>query len=364
MLQDEAQTATDPQTDLQPEPETTATAAGPLDPVPTDDAPTDSQAAADAEDQDNQLSPEEQAVNKILSQGLINRREAVEMSQRDLVLASGVSADSIRDYELGKYRPSKPTLKAMAKALDVMPLSIGPSATRGLPPTTSEVLRNKRDRPSRVQFLVGLLADHRVSVFARLVGLTVGEVYDLGCSDAQLTVSQLEPISRALPQVRGLWLMEGEGEPLNPALSPPPAPVVASTPVAAPPLEQAPGPQNPPAPYAVASPATPPPPVYADLLAASRQHVAPPQRSFVAAAHGSPQFVPLGEGVVAMLLTTSAGAITGLELLASVGAAQEIRTPSQLAYLMAAMQALLAVATVSSPPAPASAVDTPDADVL
>ncbi len=241
-----------------------------------------------------------------------------------------VTADSIKEYEKGDYRPKQPKLWGLAQALDVMPIVLGPGSTRGgeAPVPTETLLRKKGGRSPRLQRLVGLLtADGRVSTFAEMVGLEVADVYALAASEAQLTEEQLEPFLAALPRVRRSWLMSGEGEPLA-ANAPAAAPVESPVP-----LTTMPGTTIPertlsnvfaPAPLAAPS-------VQALSLA-------------VPSVAGAPMYVQLGQGLVAevdAVLLNGAGAVSGFRLLAGAGIAPALTSTEQVERLFHALAGVL-----------------------
>ena len=124
------------------------------------------------------------------------------------------------------------------------------------------------------------------------------QLYELASAEQKLTDSQLLPISQQLPRW-GYWLLSGEGEPrelLTPAPKPEPAAV-------------------PPAPEA---------PTFPERPEARPQEVA---YGPVAPGGELTRYVPLGEGVVAEVLTGGGGGIAHLRLLAGAGTAPEL-TPA------------------------------------
>ena len=231
-----------------------------------------------------------------------------------------VTADSIKEYERCDYRPKQPKLWGLARALDVMPIVLGP-AMSSAPVPTEELLRRKTSRAPRLQRLVELLTDDgRVSTFAELVGLEPAEVYAVASSEAQLTEEQLEPFLTALPRVRRSWLVRGEGEPLLPATAaaaavPPAAAAVATSPIID---------------------------VFgsAPLAAPSVQ----PLSLAVPAVAGAAMYVPLGLGLVAevdAVLLSGAGAVTGFRLLAGAGIVPALTSEDQLERLFHALRGVL-----------------------
>ena len=152
---------------------------------------------------------------------LARLREARGLSHNKLAALADIAADSIRDYELGKYRPKQPKLWSLAQALDVMPISLGPGSTRGgeAPVPVESLLRKKGSRALRLQRLVELLGGTGlVSGFAQMAGVEPEDVYAVAASEGQLSEEQVESLLGALPQVRRSWLMSGEGAPMLPAL--------------------------------------------------------------------------------------------------------------------------------------------------
>lgn len=158
-------------------------------------------------------------------------REAKGLSHGKLAALAECGAESVRDYEAGKYRPTRKVLWLLAQALDVMPISLGASSTRGEegPEPFDLLMRRKANQTLRLQHLVVLLSDKSVSAFAQLVSMEVEEVYTVASCETKLADGQLDPFLKALPQVRQLWLERGEGEPLQ-AIAPatPSAPTTAS----------------------------------------------------------------------------------------------------------------------------------------
>lgn len=239
-----------------------------------------------------------------------------------------VSADSIKEYERGDYRPKQPKLWGLAQALDVMPIVLGPGSTRGgeAPVPTKVLLRKKGGRAARLQRLVELFTvDGRVSTFADLVSMDVAEVYAVAASDVQLTEEQLEPFLTALPRVRRSWLMSGEGEPLAAIAAP--APVAAHKPVTMP------------EPTAPARASEPPFNAFVPTL------LTVPSVGFlslaVPAVAGAPMYVPLGLGLVAevdAVLLSGAGAVSGFRLLAGAGVVPALTSTDQLERLFHAMR--------------------------
>lgn len=248
-----------------------------------------------------------------------------------------VEVGSIRDYERGKHRPKQPTLWVLAQALDVMPIVLGPSSMREVPPPTDVLLRKKGSRALRLQKLVELLTDDgRVSTFAALAGMEPAEVYAVASSEVQLTEEQLEPFLSALPRVRRAWLVSGQGESL--AVTAVPAPGAATLAVAAPgattPEPVAPGRQErlPDVFY--------PAPQAHPLAAPSGQVLS----LSVPAVAGAPLYVPLGLGLVAevdALLLAGAGAVSGFRLLAGAGVVPALTSAEQLERLFHALRGVL-----------------------
>ena len=50
-------------------------------------------------------------------------------SHNKLAALSDIAADSIREYEQGKYRPKQLKFWRLAKGLDVMPIALGSGST-------------------------------------------------------------------------------------------------------------------------------------------------------------------------------------------------------------------------------------------
>jgi transcriptional regulator with XRE-family HTH domain len=252
-----------------------------------------------------------------------------------------VSADSIKEYERGDYRPKQPKLWGLAQALDVMPIVLGPGSTRGGEPPVpvEQLLCKKPGRAVRLQKLVELLTeDGRVSTFAALVDMQATDVYAVAASEVKLNEEQLEPFLTALPRVRRSWLMSGEGEPLAPVQIAHPAPVAAPVadpaPVTAPPVPAAPGTQERlPDVFYPAHQAHP-------LATPSVQ----PLSLAVPVVAGAPLYVPLGLGLVAevdAVLLGGAGAVSGFRLLAGAGVVPALTSPDQLERLFHALRGVL-----------------------
>lgn len=280
---------------------------------------------------------------------LARLREARGLSHNRLAAGADIAADSIRDYELGKYRPKQPKLWSLAQALDVMPVSLGPGSTRGGdPPVPTELLlRKKGSRSLRLQHLVELLSpEGLVSGFAQLVGLEPEQVYAIAANEGQLSEDLLEPFLSALPRVRRSWLMSGEGEPMLPA--PVAVPVAVASPE--PSAPSIPGPASPASVPSV--PASPqglasfsPERPYADFPEPAQLTVRAALSPLLhPALAGAPLYVPLGAGLVAEVdagLLDGAGAVSGFRLLAGAGASPMLSSPEQLQRLFHALSGIL-----------------------
>ncbi|MDF7815326.1 helix-turn-helix transcriptional regulator [Hymenobacter sp. YC55] len=308
-------------------------------PAPSEEAPAFSAAEVPGAEDTTATAPAEgsdAAASLEFGRNLARLRESRGLSHNKLAALADIAADSIREYEQGKYRPKQPKLWGLAKALDVMPIALGPGSTRGgeAPVPVELLLRKKGGRALRLQRLVELLSeDGRVSDFARQAGLKPEEVYATTSSEVQLTEEQLEAVLRALPRVRRSWLMSGEGAPLQR--------VEASAPVTEPRKEnqstqdlqeavpsapeQQPAFRNeplrlPPAPSALTRPLA------------------------VASVAGAPMYVQLGTGLVAEVdaaLLDGAGAVTGFRLLAGAGGLPVLTTADQLERLFHALRGVL-----------------------
>lgn len=280
---------------------------------------------------------------------LTRLREARELSHNKLAALADLAADSIREYELGKYRPKQPKLWGLARALDVMPVALGAGSTRGgeAPVPMEVLLRKKGGRTLRLQHLVELLTpDGRVSTFAQQTGLEPELVYAIAATESQVSEDQLEPFLAALPQVRRSWLISGEGEPLvavSPAIAPAIAPAVAPVVTAVPSAAADAGPEGaarevPPRafgrePLSVFTPAPAP-------VALSVQ----PLGLSLPVQPGAPVYVPLGLGLVAeveAVLLDGGGAISSFRLLAGAGVVPALRNEDQLERLFYALRDVL-----------------------
>lgn len=275
------------------------------------------------------------AVSLAFGRNMARLRELRGLSQHRLAAEMEIGSDSIRDYELGKYRPKQPKLWLMAQALDVMPISLGPGAVRGAePPIPVELLlRKKGSRALRLQSLVELLAGGSVSAFCELGEMASGrlgaasELYALAAQDAQLTDVQLEGLFDALPQVRRSWVLSGDGEALHPqvkVVAPQPKPI----PEAAEP--RAPFPALPPA------PGLPAPSLPSLSLPRPSPTVLPATPFFP----GQALYLGLGNGQVVEVGTVEldgAPAISGFRLLAAGGEFPALTTGEQLNVLYAGL---------------------------
>lgn len=300
------------------------------------DAATDEATLTDQPDGSDSAAEGSDAFTLEFSRNLTRLREERglerdELAALTLPLAANekVSADSIKEYERGDYRPKQPKLWGLARALDVMPIVLGPAMSREAPLPTEELLRKKTSRALRLQRLVELLTvDGRVSEFAELVEMEPAAVYAVASADAQLSEEQLEPFFTVLPNLRRAWLMRGEGEALQP---------VTAAPVRAPePLPTTPEPAaavRVPKPLLNVFGAEPPaaPSVQALSLA-------------VPAVAGAPMYVPLGLGLVAevdAVLLSGAGAVSGFRLLAAAGVVPALTSDDQLERLFHALRGVL-----------------------
>lgn len=299
-------------------------------------------AQQDGPDSDADATPAEgsdAAASLDFGRNLARLREARGLSHNKLAALADIAADSIREYEQGKYRPKQPKLWSLAKALDVMPIALGPGSTRGgeAPVPVEMLLRKKGGRALRLQRLVELLTeDGLVSAFAQQAGVEPEEVYGVAASEGQLSEEQLEPFLIALPRVRRSWLMSGEGEPLAAlaARTPAAAPVETAAPDAGPDVFAARVPGR-----ALTSVFTPAP-LALPLAAPSVQALS----LTVPAVAGAPMYVPLGLGLVAevdAVLLSGAGAVCGLRLLAGAGVMPALTSPDQLERLFHALRGVL-----------------------
>lgn len=252
-------------------------------------------------------------VSQEFGRNLTRLREAQGITQSILAAKADVPVDSIRGYESGANRPRQPFLWQLAQALNVMPISIGPGMTRkGLAPVPTEIqLTQKNNRGLRLQRLVELLGQGQVSEFAVLTGLPAADLYALASSEVQPTEAQLTPLLELLPQVRRTWLLNGDGEPLQPARTATPEPTAAASNPALPAAE-------------VAAPPVGP-----------RPQPVPP-----VATNGPVQYVPLSGGLVAEVATVE-GVITQVRFLAGAGTIPGLTVPEQLDGLCEALRRLL-----------------------
>lgn len=278
-------------------------------------------------------------------------RDARGLTHNQLAALADIAVDSIKEYELGKYRPKQPKLWSLARVLDVMPISLGPGSTRGgEPPVPFDLqLRAKGSRALRLQRLVELLTEGSVSAFSVLTGIDVESIYTAASQEAKLSDLQLEPYLAVLPQVRRSWLLNGgTEEPLQavqqPVAASPEAQAGTGLPAAA--MASA-GPVTPeanmeassasiqgPAPLA---PAVAAPPVAANPVASVQALIVPQQP-------GEPLYVKLGGGLVAEVeagLVNGVGTVLGVRLLAGAGQLPGLTTADQLECLFHRLRGVL-----------------------